>query len=316
MITYNLQGNVHRTGMHRATEVTLPFSVVSIKNLNHLPHLQQPQSIEDHKKFGMLFWKSKPLSAQISINKQAFVSGENILVSGLIKNESKTKITHCDLKLIKLVKYYAQRLNSRPAGYDQFHAREKMRSEKQTVYKCSQPGIDKESEVTWQNVPVFVPSLPPSHMDGCNFIDIQYFLEIRIVPPGIRFPLELTFEVTIGTIPFTQHPSPFVPAADCAAPPSYDIAGPSSEPSAPLSVTGPVVGSLNIPSAPFTPPVLTAAVPPPYGHAQPTYGVYCGDSNEPPAYDTLFRGGEENANHDDVTRNYLPKYPSFNIPPQ
>ena len=307
-ITYLVRANVHRAGMHLATKVTMPFSVVGIKNLNHFPQLQRPLSLENHKKFGMLFWKSKPLTAQISINKQAFVSGENILVSGLIENESDTKITHCDLKLIKLVQY---------------HARGKTRSDKQTVYKCSQPGIDKESKANWRNVSVFVPSIPPSLLDGCSIIDIKYFLEIRIVPPGMHFALELTFNITIGTIPYHEYTPPagapgYTPSSE------YNIPGPSGGPPAPYHEAGPtpvkepIPGSSNIPSAPSdpSPSAPPAAVPPPYGAIQPTFGVYCGDSNEPPSYDSLFKGADDNEEHDDVSRSYQPKYPSFNIPPK
>ena len=49
--------------------------------------LKQVARMENNKKFGALFWKSKPLKADMSINKQAFVSGESIYVSGLIDNQ-------------------------------------------------------------------------------------------------------------------------------------------------------------------------------------------------------------------------------------
>lgn len=312
-ITYLVRANVHRSGMHLATKVTLPFSVVGIKDLNYLPQLQSPLSLENHKTFGILFWKSKPLSAQITINKQAFVSGENILVSGFIKNESDTKITHCDLKLIKSVQY---------------HARGKTRSDRQTVYKCSQPGIDKESDATWQNLPVFVPSLPPSGLDGCNIIHTNYLLEVRIVPPGMKFALELFFNITIGTVPFRQQFAPPPPPSGGYAPPAaaggYMPPGELAEPSAPYQEAGPVPekppipGESGVPSAPAgdpSAPPPPGPVLPPYGEFQPTFGVYCGDSNEPPSYDSLFKGADDNEEHDDVSRAYQPKYPTFNIPP-
>ena len=322
-ITYLVSANVHRSGMHMATRVTMPFSVVGIKDLNYLPQLQQHLTTENHKTFGMLFWKSKPLTAQITINKQAFVSGENILVSGLIRNESDTKIKNCELKLIRLVRY---------------KARGKTRSDKRTVYKCDQPGIDKESEAKWQNVPVFVPALPPSGLDGCSIIHTDYFLEVRIVPPGMAFALEQMFSITIGTIPFRQQyaapPPAGAPAgAGYAAPPGgFHEPGPSGGyappplpsgfqagppgPPAPYPEAGPLPEKGAAPEASSDPSApLPAPVPPPYGDIQPTYGAYLGDSNEPPAYDDLFKGADDNEEHDDTSRNYQPQYPSFNIPP-
>ena len=298
-VTYFVRANVHRAGMHLANKLTLPFSVVGIKDLNYLPLLQHPLALENYKTFGMLCCASKPLIAQLSINKQAFVSGENILVSGLIKNESKTKITRCDLKLLKLVHYYAMG---------------KTRCDKlETVFECSQPGVDKESEETWQNVPVFVPSLPPSQPDGCHSIDIKYFLKVRVVPSGLSLALELTFNITIGTIPFRQHvipPPPVLTAGDAVPPPDqYNIPGPSG--GAPSGApSAPYVAAPPDSSAPLAPP---SGNHPPYGDLQPTFGEYCGDSNQPPAYDSLFKGAKDNADHDEQSRNYMPKYPSFNI---
>ena len=300
-ITYLVSANVHRSGMHMATRVTMPFSVVGIKDLNYLPQLQQHLTTENHKTFGMLFWKSKPLTAQITINKQAFVSGENILVSGLIKNESNKKIKNCELNIIRLVKY---------------NASGKTKSDMETVFKCDQPGIAKESEAKWQNVPVFVPALPPSGLDGCTIIHTEYLLQVCIVPPGMAFALYVMFSITIGTIPFRQQYALPDTAAGAPAGASY-VAAPDGSggpmgagPPAPNPQAGPLSEKGPVSSAPPSAPVT-----PPYGDIQPTYGAYLGDSNEPPAYANLFKGADDNEEHDDASRNYQPQYPSFNIPP-
>ena len=202
-IHYRVKANVHRSGMHMATNVLLPFSVVGIKDLNVFPQLQNPVQMHNQKTFGALFLKfvkilfyskSKPLTANLTINKQAFVSGESILVSGVINNESDVKIKECELKLIRHTDYYAMG---------------KKRSERDTVYKCLQHAIEKETKANWTNVPVFVPCLPPSDLDGCHLIKTAYILLVRIVPPGVHFALELTFSIVIGTLPFRQNVVPY-----------------------------------------------------------------------------------------------------------
>ena len=81
-VKYFVEGHVHRKGLHMATKRLLPFSVVGIRDLNYFPGHRNPFEQLNKKTFGVLFWKSKPITATLSVNKQAFVSGENILVSG------------------------------------------------------------------------------------------------------------------------------------------------------------------------------------------------------------------------------------------
>ena len=361
-IHYRVKANVHRRGMHMATNVLLPFSVVGIKDLNVFPQLQNPVKMHNQKTFGALFWKSKPLTANLSINKQAFVSGESILVSGAINNESDVRIKECELKLIRHTDYYA---------------RGKKRSDKDTVYKCSQPAIEKETQANWTNVPVFVPCLPPSDLDGCHIIKTAYILLVRIVPPGMHFALELTFSITIGTIPFRQNavPYPQVPGGAGYAPPMPGAGGTGYAPPMPgaggagyappmpgaggtgyappmpgAGGTGyapPMPGAGYAPPMPvaggagYAPPSNTGYQPPPYstqpggpaqsaepsvapsapampyGDVQPTFGVYRGDSNELPSYDSLFKGSPDDEDKDhEGAKNYQPKYPSFKIPPK
>ena len=56
---------------------------------------------------------------------------------GLVKNESSTKISHCELKLRKHVRY---------------HAKQKNRSEVTVVATLKRPGVEKESEARWNQV--------------------------------------------------------------------------------------------------------------------------------------------------------------------
>ena len=304
-----------------ATNVLLPFSVVGIKDLNVFPQLQNPVQMHNQKTFGALFWKSKPLTANLSINKQAFVSGESILVSGVINNESDVKIKECEFKLIRHTEYYAMG---------------KKRSEKDTVYKCLQPAIEKETKANWTNVPVFVPCLPPSDLDGCHLINTAYILLVRIVPPGVHFALELTFPIVIGTVPYRQNAVPYPQVSGGAgyAPPMPGAGGTGYAPPMPSAGGAgsappmPGAGGAGYAPPPYStqpggpaqsaePSVAPSALAMPYGDMQPTFGVYRGDSNEVPSYDSLFKGSPDDEDKDhEGAKNYQPKYPSFNITPK
>ena len=261
-----------------------------------------------------------------------------------------------------------------------------------------------------------MPCLPPSDLDGCQIIKTAYILLVRIVPPGMHFALELTFSITIGTIPFRQNavPYPQVPGGAGYAPPMPGAGGTGYAPpmpgaggagyappmpaaggagyAPPMPAAGgagyappmpggggagyappmpgaggagyappmPAAGGAGYaPSMPgaggagyappmpgaggtgYAPPSNSGYQPPPYstqpggpdqsnnpsvapsapampyGDMQPTFGVYRGDSNELPSYDSLFKGSPDDEDKDhEGAKNYQPKYPSFKIPPK
>ena len=185
-------------------------------------------------------------------------------------------------------------------------------------------------------VALFVPCLPPTGLDGCNIIDIRYTLEIKIVPPGLAFALELNYPVTIGTLPF--RPVVFPPAGGASsgrasvpqahmppnpklgvgAPPRLHL-GVGAPPRLHLGVEEPPrpqsgVGAPTAPGASGTPEVQ------PYGDVMPTYGELCSDVqaplDEPPSYGSLYQGGEDNEDHDEESRKYQPRYPTYNMAKQ
>ena len=43
---------------------------------------------------------------------------------------------------------------------------------------CEHPNIGGGEVDTWGNVSLLVPALPPSRLDGCGIIDIEYFFEV------------------------------------------------------------------------------------------------------------------------------------------
>jgi hypothetical protein len=255
--------------------------------------MQDPVTIERKKKFGFSV-NSKPLTAQISINKEAFVSGESILISGVISNQSNVRIEECHVRFAKTVNYHAGGTTIK---------------EKAVVFKCKQPGVDKESCVNWENIPVPIPSLPPSDLDGCKIISIHYKLSICFVPHGIHNSLEFTFPITIGTIPFEPGPG----SSEASLPPPYSPSGAGS-----VSGMSPYPGATN-----YNPPsgslANTAVVsfsvePPPYSDGEQTSSLYVDHSGELPSYDSLFGHSlDNNDEEEDGTETYQPMHPTFNI---
>ena len=331
----------------------MPFSIVGLKDLNRFPSLQKPLETKDEKTFGALFWKSKPLTATLTINKQAFVSGEKILVSGIIDNQSDVMIKHCELKILKKEVF--------KAGAD-------MKVFESVVKTVIRPEIEVTTKMVWNNVPVRVPCLPPSGLNGCSIIGVYYTLQVRIVPCGAHFSLELNFRFVIGTIPFKQKKlSPknsnslketnnnassktlqSRPSAQVSAKPSPKSkssptpvisapSGPSTSSMVPPN-SSPVRRALESPGTSSAPQKLPSApnvatpsyeTPGPSNEVLPSVGPgeyfpsdlhvasyedYCSGGDAPPSYESLFKS-EGSEYDDDVSRSYIPKYPSYNIQP-
>ncbi len=54
---------------------------------------------------------------------------------------------------------------------------------------------------SWDNYLIPVPPLPPSQLQNCRIIDINYFLLFEVTPSGLSFDLRLRTPITIGSVP-------------------------------------------------------------------------------------------------------------------
>ena len=54
----------------------------------------------------------------------------------------------------------------------------KTRRTMKVVQSVRGEGCGGHSIVHWNNVPLIVPPVPPSRLDGCNIIDVQYLIRV------------------------------------------------------------------------------------------------------------------------------------------
>ena len=207
-VMYKVVYNVHRP-WKMAKKKVMGFSVCSVTDLNKVPEARNSIAVTNQKTFGVLMFKSKPLSMEINVNKTGFVPGETIYINGFIDNKSSTKIKHCEVFLFQRVEYYAS--SSSVTGGSNLHSGGGSKTAQKLIQGVQQTGLEPKSSDKWVNLAFHIPSAPPTGLDGCNLINLSYHMQIRVVPPGIHFALEIEFPVFIGNIPLRDVPMPGQP---------------------------------------------------------------------------------------------------------
>lgn len=162
------------------------FTVSSILDLNSIPEANKSVQKSATKQLCCLCCTSGPITSFLSIDRHGFVPGEPITVNAEIENLSRRKIRSSSVTL----KMRAT-----------FHTPHQTRTVSSTISTLWHSCIGKGQTDTWNGEQLFVPSLPPSFLLGCNVIDVSYILEFRVDPIGPALELFIPVEIIIGTIP-------------------------------------------------------------------------------------------------------------------
>lgn len=197
-VYYNLKCRVTKRKSDEKRQ--LGFSVINTLNLNEFTIAGLPTRCTKSKMFGYCCFKTGPLTAKISIQRQGFVPGETILVDIEITNLSTKTISKSTLKLFQKDVYYA--------GHSKMI--------KQVILEETFCSIAPGDTFRSPSTKLRLPPLPPSGLNGCKIIDISHILQLTVVSSGIGLPLTLTQNIIIGTTPlelmYDQIASP--PSAD------------------------------------------------------------------------------------------------------
>ena len=317
-VMYKVVYNVHRP-WKMAKKKVMGLSVCSVSDLNLVPEARNSITVTNHKTFGVLMFKSKPLSMEINVNKTGFVSGETIYINGFIDNKSSTKIKHCEVKLFQRVLYYARSSSSSGGGI--LHSGGGSKMAQKLIQELQQPGLEPKSSEKWVNLAFHIPSAPPTGLDGCNLINLSYHMQIRVVPPGIHFALEIDFPVFIGNIPLrdvampgqpqTGYPQQ-MPGQGGAGYPPQQMLGQGGAGYSPQQMPG--QGGAGYPPQQMPGqggagyPQLPGASAPMFPGQDPSAPVMT--MGAPPAYDELFKvQTHKQEDHEDYE--FVPQYPTY-----
>lgn len=142
------------------------FDFISIDvDLNSNPDLKNPRTLDMEKNFCCLCCASGPLEAQVTIPCRGFVPGQSIPITAEVNNHSNVKVDNLRVILRKRIEFRTQ------------HPRVESRIEKATINEFSLGAIStNESRIDSKNIEI--PPLPPTNMENCGIIKVDYEIKV------------------------------------------------------------------------------------------------------------------------------------------
>ena len=177
-----------------------PFTVVRHLDCNQLISALNPIYEHQRQVIEGCCCEEGSIDVEFNINKTAFVPGEPLVYDITVKNNSDNAVTELYLMLRQESTFtgYSDSLFS--SGKPHLHTKV------ESFSLFNQPvNVRKNANKKFSGAST-IPSLVPSLLEGCNIINIQYFVSLK-VPCGWS-SVKANREIIIGTIPAREfHPS-------------------------------------------------------------------------------------------------------------
>ena len=172
-------------------EGSLELFVNSFNDLNDEIETLEKVEAQHEKTFGMLCFKSAPVTTNLVINKAGFVCGEVMRINIKVDNSSNKLIKEVQLHLIQEVTLHA----STTKDEKHTHSERNMIIDSKDLGEV-QPGGDEEIEHLME-----IPEVAPSQEDK-ESITIKYRFKVEAVPDAMLYDDSgAEAEITIGNIP-------------------------------------------------------------------------------------------------------------------
>ncbi|KAK3910464.1 Arrestin domain-containing protein 3 [Frankliniella fusca] len=218
-IRYSAKAVVHRPWKfdHSARAA---FNVLSPLDLNMSPQAKVPIEREQSKHFCCLWCKSGPLTMSVRAPNGGYVPGQTILLQIQIDNASTTAVRNIRGTINQVVRWQATTKTKA--------------TEKRMVDLVFDKEVKAHDSRVFSQV-ITVPPVPPSHLNNCSIIDLEYLLTVTARVGGAHVDLEIKAPILIGTFPLMETieypPTHTYPDASAPPPgiPSPDLPPPSYE---------------------------------------------------------------------------------------
>ncbi|XP_042206224.1 arrestin domain-containing protein 3-like isoform X2 [Homarus americanus] len=237
-----------------------PYSVNTLYDLNIDPQAVLPIECTKHDYTCCWFCRSGPMSLVLRLDRSGFVPGEKMIINAECSNMTNVKINSTKAVIHQTITY---------------HAEGSRKKEHRKVAELKRPEIKPGDDDIWSGVEMLIPALPPSHLEFCRIIDIDYEFKFEMDPSGCHTDMEYEAPIVIGSLPLKQYFSSFM-SAPVMYPGQPPVAGFSPVPGQPPA-PGFVPGQ---PGASGMPPAYPGQPPAPGYPGQPPAPGYPG---QPPA---------------------------------
>ncbi|XP_063791936.1 arrestin domain-containing protein 1 [Pseudophryne corroboree] len=180
-----------------------PFYILRPLDLNEIPDIEQLSCASATKKFNYKLVKSGQLLLSVTSDLRGYVVGQAIKIHTEVENKSGRDTGTIMACLIQKVAYRSKR-----CIYDL-----------RTIAEVEGAPVKAWKHAVWDEQ-ILVPALPQSILQGCNLIQIDYYLQVTVKNPE----LSVTLPIYVGNIPVSQArlslrhsishaPAPVVPTA-------------------------------------------------------------------------------------------------------
>ncbi|XP_034229980.1 uncharacterized protein LOC117638914 [Thrips palmi] len=185
-IRYTATAAMHRPWKFDHTAKTA-FTVISHLDLNSRLQAREPVSSGATKHFYCGLCRSGPLSVDVHLPSGGYVPGQAILGQIQVDNGSGKQAQRVLCSLEKEVTWHSNR------------GRTKVTRTPVTATMFDGAVQTHSSKVISLVMPV--PAVPPSNLEHCSIIDLQYFLKVTVEVPGFHLNLHCDVPILVGTIP-------------------------------------------------------------------------------------------------------------------
>lgn len=128
------------------------------------------------------------ISCSLRLDRTGYVPGEDINLDAEIQNLSVKEISTSYVTMQQMVQIQTKGSN---------------RSSASDIFRISGGKIKPGDSAFYHDI-IHIPPLPPSRLDGCGIIDIEYIIAVGVLPAGLTTPLEVSVPVIIGTVPIND----------------------------------------------------------------------------------------------------------------
>ncbi|KAK2581691.1 hypothetical protein KPH14_002178 [Odynerus spinipes] len=186
-------------------DVKAAFTVVSPFDLNQEPRTSEPIREEASKTFCCLCCATAPLTVTYSLPVRGYVPGQSMPIKINVENLSNVTVDRIGLSLCKVVTFHATVPQT------------ETKIEEIVVTEISKGPFEGGAVVDYdQNLDI--PALPPSNLNNCNIIDLEYCFKLEAYVSGWHHRnLRSSTPVFVGTVPLVNYQRPSAPPENMLA---------------------------------------------------------------------------------------------------
>ncbi|XP_067664914.1 arrestin domain-containing protein 2-like [Haliotis asinina] len=183
-VNYKVKATIDKP-WKRDHNVKMFFTVLGMYDLNDDPHASEPIMHTAEQTVCCGCCKAGYFSLNYYIDRRGFVPGEEIPIIVEVKNKSNRRLLS-EVKFKMVTTYFAH---------------DDSKKQEEELDRFDMDPVSPNSSGVLKTT-VDIPPTPPSHLMGCNIIDVDYIVRLKIAPDGCNCDsIEFHDEILIGTIP-------------------------------------------------------------------------------------------------------------------